>query len=451
VLIGSKGRGRATLLAGNGTGIAVENAGNIRIENLVIRGSGSKVNGGYGILCDNLITNATRLKNLSIHQVDVAGFGIHGILISGVGNGFEHVRVTDSDLHDNLRGGMEIAGRLPYDDRRYAHADVVVRGCRAFGNTGDPNFARNHSGSGIVLYQVDGGSIERCKAWNNGALGDNRAGGGVGLWVCAARRVVIQECESFANKTRGMDGGGFDIDGGCEECVLQYNYSHDNDGPGLMVYTYPYASYRDRNNLVRFNISENDSRRSRTYAGLWIRADGRNMTGLEVHNNTVVIGDWSDQAASVHGEGVEARIRNNVFVSRGRALALKVSDPRPGVRFEGNLYWRSGEPFGVGWGNERFSSFFEWRNRTGQETSRGEDVGYFTDPELSPHRDGVVPFQEVGLRRFRAFRLGVVLPARRDVVEIGAIPAPAAAARDFVGRRIDSSVPFIGAVFSGSK
>jgi len=60
------------------------------------------------------------------------------------------------------------------------------------------------------------------------------------------------------------------------------------DGPGLMVYTYPYASYADRDNIVRFNISENDSRKSKHYAGLWLRTDGRAMTGVEIYNNTIL-------------------------------------------------------------------------------------------------------------------------------------------------------------------
>jgi len=75
------------------------------------------------------------------------------------------------------------------------------------------------------------------------------------------------------------------IDGGSLDCVLQYKYTHDNDGPGLIVYTYPYASFTVRGSAVRFNISENDPRKSRNYAGLWLRADGREITGVEVYNS----------------------------------------------------------------------------------------------------------------------------------------------------------------------
>jgi hypothetical protein len=98
---------------------------------------------------------------------------------------------------------------------------------------------------------------------------------------------------------------------------------------------------------MRFNISENDSRRSRTYAGLWVRNDGTGMTGVEVYNNTVIVGPWTDQAAAVHGEGVEACFRNNIFLGIGGAVLLRVEKPHGKVRFENNLYWQGGSPVQV--------------------------------------------------------------------------------------------------------
>lgn len=383
VTIGSYGEGRAILRAGNATGITVENAGGIVLENLVILGAGRTNNAGYGVRCDQTLTRTQRLAHLTLTNLDVQGFGVFGVLVSGQQAGFEHVRITHCQLHDNLRGGMEVAGRLAWDSPAYAHADVRVDHCQAYDNSGDPNYLKNHSGSGIVLYQVDGGVMEYCQAWNNGALCRSSGGGGVGLWTCASRRVVIQHCESFANRTSAADGGGFDIDGGSEDCVLQYNYSHDNDGPGLMVYTYAYASHRDHGSVVRFNISANDSRKGGRYAGLWLRTDGPPITGIEVHNNTIISGPWTDQAARIHAQGLEARVRNNIFVSSGTGWTLRVEAPSPQVRFENNLYWRQDGPTRIGWGDDAFLSLADWRARTTQETLHGEPTGRFADPGLA--------------------------------------------------------------------
>lgn len=439
VVIGSVGRGRATILAGASTGISVENAGGVMIENLIIQGSGRTNNTGYGVACDNTLPSGERLEHLSIRNVQVGGFGRFGIWVSGERAGFAHVRITDCAMRDNLCGGMEVAGRLPYDATNYAHADVLVGRCRAFDNTGNPARLDCHSGSGMVLYQVDGGVIEDCEAWNNGAECRAKGGGPVGIWTCASRRVVIQRCESFANRTSAADGGGFDLDGGCVDCVLQYNYSHDNDGPGLMVYSYPYASHADRGSVVRFNISENDSRKSRTYAGLWLRTDGPRITGVEVYNNTVVIGPWTDQAAMIHGNEVEACIRNNIFVSRGTAIPLRLSQPHDRLRFENNLYWREGEPIQIVWGDRTFAHLGEWRASTGQELVGGKPAGFTEPPNLTSHGVGVQAGARIGLRELRAFRPLAKSPTKAGGLDLQELFGLDPGERDFAGRRLPKS------------
>lgn len=447
VVIGSDGQAAAVLEPGNGNGISVVNAGNIVIRNLLVKGSGRTNNTGYGVLCDNTLTNRQRLKNLVLDQIEVSGFGIFGILIAGDHAGFEHVLVTNCVMRDNLRGGMEIAGRLPWDADYYAHADVRVTHCRAFGNTGDPTYLKNHSGSGMVLYQVDGGTMEYCAAWDNGTL-CRAPGGGVGLWTCASRRVVIQRCESFANRTSGADGGGFDLDGGCVECVLQYNYSHDNDGPGLMVYSYPYASYADRGNIVRFNLSENDSRRGSRYAGLWIRNDGTNpMTNLEVYNNTVVIGSWASQAALVNGAGVHACLRNNIFFSNGAAVPLRVELPADALRFEHNVYWRQDGPVQVAWGTNLYSSLSEWREITGQESIAGKGTGIFGDPLFVNHQS-TSAVNSSNWDGLRAFCLRSNSPAWSGGLDLRKRPNPDIGSCDLLGTKLPGEGPFpIGAIW----
>jgi len=403
VVIGSFGEGRATILAGRQNGITVQNAGGVAIENLIVAGAGRTTNTGYGILCDNTLTNGQRLDGLRIANVEARGFGLLGILIGGAYAGFEHVLVTNCVLHDNLHGGMEVAGRLPWGAIAYAHADVLVSHCKTFDNTGDPDFLKNHSGSGIVFYQIDGGVMEYCTSWNNGALCRSQSGG-VGLWTCSSRRVVIEHCESFGNRTSGGDGGGFDIDGGSVDCVLQYNYSHDNDGPGLMVYTYAYATRSDLGAVVRFNISENDSRKGPRYAGLWVRSDGKVITGVQIYNNTVVIGPWTDQAALINAHAIEATMRNNIFIAKAPAVPLRVEEPGETVRFENNLYWREGGPTEITWGTQTFSSLQEWRTHTGQEVLSGEPMGLFADPLLSQHSNYHPQPNYPGLQELRAFR-----------------------------------------------
>ena len=447
VTIGSFGPGRATILAGQTIGITLESAGGVIVRDLVVSGDGRTNNNGCGILCDNRLTTGQRLSHLQIEDSDISGFGVFGILISGNVAGYEHVVVRGCVLHDNLRGGMEIAGRLPIDATNYAHADVIVTDCMAWGNTGDPNYLKNHSGSGIVLYQVDGGLMDRCVAWNNGAQCRNKGGGGVGLWTCASRDVVIQHCESFANQTSGADGGGFDIDGGCIRCVLQYNYSHDNAGPGLMVYTYAYAAYSDRDNIVRFNVAENDSRNSRHYAGLYVNSYGPRMTGLRIYNNTIITGSWTDQAAAVHGEGVEATFRNNIFLAGQKAVPLRVFNPHEQLRFESNLYASDGGAIEVDWGGLRFSSLVAWRQATAPGIHGSQPSGIFGLPLFNGHTSGFRPFARAGFEEIMAFRPRRASPVIDAGMNLSAGSAPQPVIEDIARRKLPNTGPWpIGAL-----
>ena len=442
VTIGSFGNQPAILSAGVNPGVSVENSGGISIENLVVVGAGITNNTGCGILCDNTLTNGMMLDYLSIKNVEVRGFGKQGILISGDSAGFRHVRVSHCVIRDNLFGGIEIAGRLSWSKPGCAHADVTVSDCLAYDNPGDPHCHTRHSGSGIVLLQVDGGMIDRCAAWNNGYSNGSQTGGPVGIWTCASKRVTIQHCESFRNRTTGADGGGFDIDGGCEECVLQYNYSHDNDGPGLMVYTYPYECRPHRGNVVRFNVSENDSRKSRGYAGLWVRNDDDGMTGLEIYNNTVVVGSWTGQAVSIHGEGLEACLRNNLFLAQGGAVPLRVEKSHGKLRFENNLYWQGGSPVQVVWDQKAYRSIEDWRMATGAESLDGKPSGHFGNPKLTAHTPEAGSVQYVNLAELRAFRPLPGSPGRNGGLNLRERLGPAFVAEDFAGKRLPATGPW---------
>jgi len=129
---------------------------------------------------------------------------------------------------------------------------------------------KRHTGNGIVLSSVDSGMIEYCTAFNNGEFCENPTSGGpIGIWVWDSRGVTIQFCESYDNKTGNFaDGGGFDLDGGCVNCIMQYNYSHGNHGAGYGIYQYSNAR-EFKNNIVRYNISKNDGLNNK-YGGIYL-------------------------------------------------------------------------------------------------------------------------------------------------------------------------------------
>jgi hypothetical protein len=405
VTIGSFGEGRATIEAGLGYGVVVSNAAGIVVRDLVCTGADRTRNQGAGVAFINTLPGGKRLRHVRIQNIEARGFGRElpkpkslpegfqlpqgaGVLVAGVAadgskSGYEDVEITNCVCHDNAYYGILITGAWDAKATNYANTDVRIRDCRVFENPGDPLYHENHSGSGILVEDCDGGLVKRCVAYENGALCNDAPGGPCGIWTAVARRVVIQDCESFRNRTRTGDGDGFDLDGGCIECVLQYNYSHDNDGAGFLVYTYAGAPHQDRGNVVRWNVSENDARRNRQYGGICLGNSGDGMTGAQIYQNTVIMSrtnDLADCVVAVESARIEAAFWNNLFIGAGGIPIVRLGAYYTNVVFLGNGYAGAGSPV-ARIGTNLVSDLDAWR-ALGRERLADRSTGFGFVPSL---------------------------------------------------------------------
>jgi hypothetical protein len=440
ITIGSYGNGRATIDAGKGTAIYVEASGGFTISNVSLAGSGRESNSGDGISFFNNLPRNRKLDYVRIDNVDVSGFGSYGITIGGWNgaSGYRGVRVTDVVSHDNGRAGI-----ITYGEEMYANADVYVGDSAAFGNAGVAGLDTN-SGHGIVLGSVDGGTIERSLAYDNGWLCDSQNGGPVGIWAYNARNITIQHNESHHNRTASqIDGGGFDLDHNVSDSVMQYNYSHDNEGAGFLL-AQPLATDGHTNTVVRYNISENDARKSPKHSGLHVWGGVRNA---EIYNNTVFTSAsdrGSPRAISIVNAGIRDRfvsgvhIRNNIIQTTGGINLVEV-EPRAlvGARdllFQGNVYYASADPFHIVWGARDFADLASWRSEAGQEQIGGREVGLVADPLLAlPGGGGTIGAPDL-LGSLAAYQLQDGSPAIDAGIDLGAELGIATGSRDFFGR-----------------
>ncbi len=298
--------------------------------------------------------------------------------------GYENVWIERCLAASNRYAGIMVYGGNPAGRTNRPHADFRIEDCVAVGNPGDPEERRHHSGSGILLDGVDTATIRGCVAAGNGAACRNERGGPVGIWAHASRRVIIEGCESYANRSWLRDGGGFDLDGGCEESALVRNFSHHNHGPGFLVYTYTGAAYADRDCLVRENISWNDGAKSSGYAGIQLGAeDDCRITGLTVERNTVIAPPESIAALRVMGNSIQASIRSNLVVASNHGILVSISGFEHRVRFEENRYWRAdGIPVFLVDFQWAIPSLDSWRNATGPDFRFVAVGDRFVDPEL---------------------------------------------------------------------
>lgn len=368
VTVGSYGAGRATVQAGSGTGILVCNRGGFLIENLIVVGAGRGVNKGDGIKVVNTLPNSVRLSDIVITGVAASGFGGEGIVVNGEPNdnsqsGFENVRITNCLAHDNVYYGIHVTGVWDTSAKTYANRNVVIAHCVVYDNSGDPDYLQNHSGSGILLDDCDTGRIEYCLARHNGFLCNCKIGGPCGIWTHAADRITIRFCISTDNATgAGLDGAGFDFDGGVTNSVLENCYSRNNDGAGFLVYNYNYAPHTFHDNTVQNCISDGDGLKNE-YAGMFVRNDGSGVRNVTLAHNIVLArpshrGGKPRAVLVYKTDGVT--LRENVLIASGGVPLLDLGANQPGLTLRDNTYQTGFDPFLVIWGGKSYSNIADW-------------------------------------------------------------------------------------------
>ena len=383
IIIRGSGKRKATIIAEDTPAIEATSGG-IEFRDLILKGNpvipeGKKPIAGIRFYTDD--AKGRRYSHIRIERVDVSQFSGDGVSIGSWHDtqpGYDDVLLSEVTAHDNGGTGISIYGKKDVKQAVYPHRNLVVRDCVA---------SKNKSGSGIVLGGVQGGTVEYCRASDN--IGK---GGGVALWAYDCNKVTFRHCIACGTRTEGKDGGGFDLDGGCVECVVERCLSYDNHGPGYMHCDYPKAGLT-KGNVIRSCISINDGRREKGAGyGFGFVAWGAGLEECAIEKCLAVVDSAAGKAASKgllfadYISGFAAKedktqirgcvLRNNLALAGATDLPL-VSNTLPDakledVRHEGNSYLsEKGDPLLLN-GEKRYSDVDEWRKATGQETRDGK-------------------------------------------------------------------------------
>lgn len=396
--IGSYGGSVATIDARGHDGILVRNVAGVRITSLQLAGDGSRCPRGRSR--DGILFVAaqagTLAQGVAIDHVAVHGF-CDGIAVGTVDDAsrFVNVSVTESVSYDNADAGV-----MTFDPARRHHGirKVRVAGVQAY---------RNDGTGGIALFGVDGGIVEGSVAYGNGRDTE----GAVGIWAFDANRIVLQNSESYDNLTSRTDGDGFDLDGGVSHSVMQYDYSHGNQGAGFLVCAcVGYDYYANRDNVVRYNVSQNDGGNGQP-SGLFVQG-GAPLAGLDVFNNSFYSRAGRGPLIRVDGNfrfysGLA--LRNNLLAASAGQPLLDVPDPfdARGLAVQGNDWWVGGSRFLARWGTRRLHGLTELRQRTGLETLHRRPVGLSVDPQVCALGEGGTEYPAAPARLTAyALRLG---------------------------------------------
>lgn len=410
ITIGSYGESPATINAGKKTGLFIYNSAGYKISNLNLIGSGAATNTGDGISFYNDQAGNVKLDGITINNVEVSGFKNYGITVGSWNNqsGYRNVQVTNVSTHDNGKGGLNTYAQTPN-----VHENVYISYVKAYNNVGLLG-DQNPTGNGITFGNVNNGMIERSIAYNNGAQNNSKYGP-VGIWTYDSNGIVIQYNESYNNRTGGAaDGDGFDLDQNVSNSIMQYNYSHSNDGAGYLL-CQAVDNFNHTGNIVRYNISQNDGRKN-GYGAIDVYGRIRNA---EIYNNTVFLGatlTGSPSAIRVWNAGSEnldvssLHIRNNILqTTNGLRLINVLSSQIVGstnLLFQGNNYYSSGGSFKIAWNGKTYSSLTAWRTTTNQEKIGTQNTGLSVNPSFNNPGGGATISNPDLLNTLDAYRLG---------------------------------------------
>ncbi|HVS98814.1 MAG TPA: right-handed parallel beta-helix repeat-containing protein [Puia sp.] len=320
------GPGAATIDGGDSSAVVLYRAHWIAVAGLRLVGAGRKT----GNVKDGLAI--IECEHVRVEGLDITGFQKSGLFIYAS----RDIVADGIYAHENGAAGIAVEG--PFD-RKTGSRDLKIVHCRADDNPGDPTNLTNHSGNGIVCGHCTRLLIESCSATNNGWDMPRIGNGPVGIWCYEADSVTIRHCLAYKNKTSpgAADGGGFDLDGGVTNSVIENCLSYGNQGAGYCIFQYWGASAW-HHNVIRNNISEDDGLVSDARGGIYIwnsSGDPAQFYDCQVYNNTVYN---SREAAVSYSEKSVRRdfvFYKNIFVG---ADSLIRGD-KGGDRYWSNGWW----------------------------------------------------------------------------------------------------------------
>jgi hypothetical protein len=342
IVIDQYGTGNKPIINGGGlvgTGaVYLYNQQYWEINNLEITNTGSASGQKMGVSIEAEDAGDLRhiyLRNLTIHDVNGlntdkqnGGIWVH-TFGAVVPTKIDDVRIENNTIYNTDRAGIVVTSdwwcneSLVTCENRpayYPSSGVIVRN----------NVVYSVGGDGISIRDTTAPLIEHNVVYDaNARSGDYNNG----IWSYNATNALIQYNEAYLTRST-KDGYGLGVDYLQNGAILQYNYTHDNEGGAVGIYADgTWAPGSNRNFKIRHNISQNDGAATFGFYG--------SATNGEIYNNTVYIkgdsntslykfNDWGGYASNISST-------NNIFYNLGNgSYAWGQSS---GITFDHNVFY----------------------------------------------------------------------------------------------------------------
>lgn len=428
ITIGAYGQGPRPVIdaGGRGSAIALIDQEGWVVRDLALTGAGHPA-----LLVDS---PRTRRSFFRVYNVEAYGagegirIGTHRDVSPGNGGYLDDVVVEGCVAHDVTFTGIVAGGGHGGNPPR--NTNLTFRNCLVYRCGWD----------GIKMFCTSGGLIADSTAHDCGYGRDGR----FGIWTWWSDHVVIERCEAYGIRTPGRkDGGGFDLDIGTSDCVIQYCYAHDNDGPGFAVIGSRLApDHPPTRNVIRYNIAQGNGLHRLVDHGELMLYGG--MDRILVHNNTLRALRRGAGSCGISMTG-HARyetdwprataIMNTIIYGDAGARAMNVdpeaTEPQRANLLDYNLYHSTEGHLGIEWGKRHYTTLTEYRSATGLETH-----GMQSDPTFEA---------PIGVPKGRESLAGLRLTRRSPAIDRG-VTLPRHPSTDYWGNAIPAGgAPDIGA------
>jgi hypothetical protein len=310
--------GGAALPVINGAGLAedavlLKNQEYWEIRNLEVTNTGasSALRRGVHVAAENCgDLHHIYLQNLAVHDVngsfkEKANGAIHYTSVGDIKpSRFIDLRIGNNRIWHVDRSG--IFGWSTHWTRAkwYPSLGVIIRN-NTLDDIGGDGIVNVATDGAIVEYNVVSHASQRSQDYNDG------------IWPFSADNTIVQYNEVYG--MRGQhDAEGFDSDWNSRNTIIQYNYSHDNEGGFLLICSEGSQSPKDSagnvGTIVRYNVSQNDGHRA-------IKLSGPVKNTL-IYNNTIYVGKYDASDLILHtdwtGWASDTYIYNNIFYVEGK-------------------------------------------------------------------------------------------------------------------------------------
>jgi len=265
----------------------------LRVDVSDVNGELAKSTGGIGIVAwgkegDPAHFDDVLIDHCTVSHVDSEGIWLH---------------VTDSELRTYRNTHVRITGTTITDT---GHNAIYLRG--TLDGLIDHNVVR------FAAAHEHGNAI--CIGW--------------------AKHTVVRnnEVSETGVNTGDHDNGAIDVDDGAVGAVVEYNWSHDNVGGAVNVYTQPNRDCDAVGTIIRYNLSEND--------GIHVFGVHGADHGTAIYNNTAYVGKGHSPRAVDAGQYTHhpqlpdgILFARNVFFSEGK---IKFEWQAKNIMADGNCY-----------------------------------------------------------------------------------------------------------------